>query len=33
VISVLRLAGTTNIAKNLRSIGWRPEVALTLLGL
>jgi hypothetical protein len=33
VIIVLRLAGATNIAKSLRSIGRRPEVALTLLGL
>lgn len=33
VISVLRLAGATNIAKSLRSIARKPEVALTLLGL
>jgi predicted transposase YbfD/YdcC len=33
VISVLRFAGATNIAKSLRSIGRQPEVALTLLGL
>jgi len=33
VISVLRLAGETNIARGLRSIGRRPEHAFTLLGL
>lgn len=33
VISVLRLAGATNIAKSLRSISRRPALALTLLGL
>jgi predicted transposase YbfD/YdcC len=33
VISVLRLAGATNIAKSLRSVGRRPEHAFTLLGL
>ena len=33
VISVLRLAGATNIAQGLRSIGRRPEHAFTLLGL
>ena len=33
VISVLRLAGATNIARALRSVGRRPESALTLLGL
>jgi predicted transposase YbfD/YdcC len=32
-ISVLRLAGATNIAKSLRSLGRRPVLALTLLGL
>jgi predicted transposase YbfD/YdcC len=32
VISVLRLAGATNIAKSLRSISRRPALALTLLG-
>ena len=33
VISVLRLAGATNIARALRSVSRRPESALTLLGL
>jgi predicted transposase YbfD/YdcC/GNAT superfamily N-acetyltransferase len=33
VISVLRLAGTTNIAKSLRSISRKPALAFTLLGL
>jgi predicted transposase YbfD/YdcC len=33
VISVLRLAGATNIAKSLRSISRTPELAFTLLGL
>lgn len=33
VISVLRLAGATNIAQALRSLSRRPESALTLLGL
>jgi len=32
VISVLRLAGATNIARALRSLSRRPETALTLLG-
>jgi predicted transposase YbfD/YdcC len=33
VISVLHLAGATNIAKSLRTISRRPELAFTLLGL
>jgi predicted transposase YbfD/YdcC len=33
VISVLRLAGVTNIAQALRSIGRRPTMAINLLGL
>ena len=33
VISVLRLAGATNIAKSLRSISRRPTLAFSLLGL